>query len=232
VKRIVQPELLDALPPDDPGARRSRRDLQRLNSIMRHHTCLAGALHKAMGGRPPERITELGAGDGQFLLRVAQSLAPRWTKIKVTLLDQQRTVTHGTRVGFAALEWPTEEIVADALGWAEDSRSMADVVVANLFLHHLQETQLARLFAAIAQRARLFVAVEPRRGAWPLFCSRQLWVLGCNAITRYDAQLSVQAGFAGRELSALWPSTRDWEVTESSAGLFSHLFVAQSKKMK
>lgn len=230
MKRIVQPELLDALPPDDPGARRSRRDLQRLNSIMRHHTCLAGALHKAVRGRAPERITELGVGDGHFLLSVAQILAPHWTNVKVTLLDQQRTVTEETRAGFAALGWPTEEIVADALGWVEDPRNVADIVVANLFLHHLREVQLTRLFAAISQRARLFVAVEPRRGAWPLFCSRQLWMLGCNAITCYDAQLSVRAGFAGRELSALWPRVHNWELTESSAGLFSHLLVARTNE--
>jgi hypothetical protein len=232
VKRIVQPELLDALPPDDPRARQSRRDLQRLNSVMRHHACLTGALHKAVRGRPPERITELGAGDGHFLLHVAKSLAPRWTNVKVTMLDQQRTVTERTLAGFAALGWPAEEIVADALVWAEDPRSLADVVVTNLFLHHLQEAQLARLFAAIANRARLFVAVEPRRGAWPLFCSQRLWMLGCNTITRYDARLSVRAGFAGHELSALWPPTCDWEVTEASTGLFSHLFVARSKERK
>lgn len=230
MKRNVQPELLDALPPEDPSARRSRRDLQRINSIMRHHTCLAGALHKAVNGRPPERITELGAGDGHFLLRVAQNLVPRWANVNVTLLDQQKTISEETRAGFAALGWPTQEIVADALVWAEDPRSKADVVVANLFLHHLHEPQLARLFSALSHRARLFVAIEPRRGAGPLFWSRRLWLLGCNSITRYDARLSVEAGFAGRELSALWPADRDWELTESSAGLFSHLFVARSKK--
>lgn len=229
MKRIVQPELLDALPPDDPAARRSRRDLQRINAVMRHHTCLTGALQQAVGGRPPERITELGAGDGRFLLCVAQRLAPRWTNVSVTLLDQQRTLSEETHAGFAALGWPTQEIVADALEWAEDPRSMADVVVTNLFLHHLLETQLARLFAAISNRARLFVALEPRRGAWPLFCSRRLGLLGCNSITCYDAERSVRAGFAGRELSALWPPSRDWELTESSTGLFSHLFVARSK---
>lgn len=230
MKRIVQPELLDGLPPDDPGARRSRRDLQRINSVMRHHACLTGALRQAVSGRPPERITELGAGDGHFLLRVAQSLAPRWSNVKVALLDQQRTISETTLAGFAALGWPPQAIVADALVWAEDPRSVADVVVTNLFLHHLRQTQLTRLFAAIARRARVFVAVEPRRGRGPLFCSRRLWMLGCNSVTRYDATVSVRAGFAGRELSSLWPLSRDWELAESRAGLFSHLFVARSKK--
>ena len=121
--------------------------------------------------------------------------------------------------------------MADALRWAEDAHSVADVVVANLFLHHLHETELARLFAAIARRARLFfVAVEPRRGAWPLFCSQQLWMLGCNAITRYDAQLSVRAGFAGRELSVLWPPAHDSESGPNQRWPLSDLFVARHKE--
>ena len=41
MKRIVQPELLDALPPDDPRAVRSRRDLRRVNAWMRNHTIMA-----------------------------------------------------------------------------------------------------------------------------------------------------------------------------------------------
>ena len=34
MKRVVEPELLDQLPPEDPGAMGSRRDLQRLNAWM------------------------------------------------------------------------------------------------------------------------------------------------------------------------------------------------------
>jgi hypothetical protein len=229
LKRIIQPELLDGLPPDDPRARRSRRDLQRVNTVMRHHTFVVEALRHAVNGHTPKRITELGAGDGHFLLRVAQTLAPRWQGVNVTLLDQQRTVSDSTLAGFGALGWPTEEIVTDALSWAEGDQQPVEVVVANLFLHHLSEAQLGSLFVALAGRTRLFVALEPRRGLWPLSCSRLLWLIGCNSVTCYDATVSVRAGFAGRELSALWPSYRDWELSESSVGLFSHLFVARRK---
>ena len=229
MKRIVQPELLDTLPPDDPRARQSRRDLQRINTVMRHHTFLVGALRKAVNGRMPKRITELGAGDGHFLLRVAEPLSLFWPNVNVTLLDQQRTVSHSTLAGFGALGWPTEEIVTDALSWAGDDKQPVDLVVSNLFLHHLSDTQLGSLFEALAGRARLFVALEPRRGRWPLACSRLLWMIGCNSVTCYDAAVSVRAGFSGWELSALWPSSRDWELTESSVGFFSHIFVARRK---
>lgn len=229
MKRIVQPELLDALPPDDPSAVRSRRDLQCVNAVMRHHTFLVGALRNAVNGRTPSRITELGAGDGHFLLQAARTLARRWRGVSVTLVDQQRTISDSTLAAFRALGWPTEAIFADALSWAEADQQPMEVIVANLFLHHLSDAQLGGLFAALAGRARLFVALEPRRDRWSLSCSRLLWMIGCNSVTRYDASVSVRAGFAGRELSALWPLSRDWKLSESDVGLFSHLFVARRK---
>jgi hypothetical protein len=100
-------------------------------------------------------------------------------------------------------------------------------VVVNLFLHHFQNDRLIKLFRVISERARGFVAVEPRRGAWPLFCSRLLWAIGCNSVTRHDAEVSVRAGFSGHELSGLWPETKNWQLSEQSAGPFSHLFVAR-----
>ena len=69
--------------------------------------------------------------------------------------------------------------------------------------------------------------IEPRRAAWPLFCCRWLWVIGCNAVTRHDARVSVRAGFSGRELSVLWPDKTNWQLDERHASLFSHLFVAR-----
>jgi hypothetical protein len=104
-----------------------------------------------------------------------------------------------------------------------------EVVVANLFLHHFSDAQLVELFHGAGQIAQLFVAVEPRRAVWPLWCSRSLWAVGCNAVTRHDAAASVRAGFAGRELSTLWPASSEWVLTEKSAGLFSHVFVAQRR---
>jgi hypothetical protein len=100
-------------------------------------------------------------------------------------------------------------------------------VITNLFLHHFEDARLAELLHIISRRAKLFIAIEPRRACWPLFCSRLLWIIGCNDVTRHDAAASVRAGFAGRELSALWPDRKNWRLTERRAGLFSHLFITQ-----
>ena len=100
-----------------------------------------------------------------------------------------------------------------------------DAVLANLFLHHF-EKRLPELLAGAAQAAPLFVATEPRRDAFTLAASRMVGLVGANAVTRHDALASVRAGFAGRELTALWP--RDgWTTEERRAGPFSHLFSAR-----
>jgi len=224
VKRIVQPELLDTLPPGDPRAVHSRRDLRRINAWMRSHIIMARALEKNWSATAPQRITELGAGDGNFLWSVAQKLAPRRPEVPVTLVDWQANVSADTCARFARLGWRAESVVTDVFHWQPAADT---IVIANLLLHHFATDRLAELLRRISERTRLFIALEPRRGAWPLLCSRLLWAIGCNEVTRHDAVVSVRAGFSGGEISALWPNADQWQLTEQSAGAFSHLFIAQ-----
>jgi hypothetical protein len=226
MKRIVKPELLDGLPPDDPRAVRSRRDLCRVNTGMRNHAIMVRALQTGLNGQAPKQIVELGAGDGNFLLRVAEEMMPRYPNVNVTLLDRQKVVMPQTITSFTLLGWCAEAVTADVFDWSETG-DPAEVVIANLFLHHFDDARLTELLRAIAGRARLFVAIEPRRAPWPLFCSRLLWTISCNFVTRHDAVLSVRAGFSDKELSTLWPDKPDWQLTEQRAGLFSQLFIAQ-----
>jgi hypothetical protein len=146
--------------------------------------------------------------------------------MKATLLDSQRTMGLQTLASLALFGWQAEAVVADVFDWLPTAAEL-DVVVANLFLHHSNDARLAELFRVVASRARLFVAIEPRRALWPLFCCRLLWLIGCNSVTRHDATASVRAGFSGRELSALWPAGSGWQLTERRTGFFSHLFVAR-----
>lgn len=226
MNRLVQPELLDELPPDDPRAMWSRRDLRRINAWMRNHAIMAKALRTAANGFAPGKVADLGAGDGHFLLRVAKKVSARWPGVSVTLLDNRKVVSPATLSAFEPLGWRAEAVAADVFDWLASAPGL-DFVVANLFLHHFQDVRLAALLRAVASRTRVFVAIDPCRAPWPLFTCRWLWAIGCNSVTRYDAAISVRAGFSGRELSALWPADPGWELTERRTGFFSHLFVAQ-----
>jgi hypothetical protein len=224
VKRFIQPEFLDTLPPGDPRAVRSRRDLGRVNSWMRNHSIMADALKNNLNGHASKKITELGAGDGNFLLLVAKKLSSRWPNTNVTLLDLQKNVSAETLSAFSKFDWSAEAVIADVFDWPQSSE---EIVIANLFLHHFENERLAELLRIISERAKLFIAIEPRRAHLPLFFSRLLWAIGCNDVTRHDATVSVRAGFSGEELSSLWPDKQDWRLTEHRVGLFSHLFIAQ-----
>ena len=119
------------------------------------------------------------------------------------------------------------KVEADVLDWLTRAAAATyDVQIANLFLHHFREAQLTGLLRAAARSARVFIALEPRRSARSLLFSRLLWIIGCNHVTRHDAVVSVRAGFAGRELSRLWPADQSWTLQERPVGWFSHLFIA------
>jgi hypothetical protein len=226
--RQVRREWLDELPAEDPRAVRSRRDLVRVNTWMMQPGIMARALLAHYGSVAPRVILDLGSGDGMFMLRVAALLARRWRNVSVTMLDQQDIVDPSTRRGFDALGWSSSTITGDLFGVLREGRLPdADVITANLFLHHFTDPQLAPLLAKLAPLAPLFVACEPRRGALPLLGSHLLWAIGCNDVTRHDAVLSVEAGFNGRELSALWPEPSQWQLHEHAAQLFTHCFVAR-----
>jgi hypothetical protein len=227
--RRVVPELLDALPPDDPRARRSRRDLRLVNRIMRHSALLARALDPLVAASPL-RLVELGAGDGTLLLALARRRASRWPKAVVTLLDARPSVTPKTMAALRAIGWKPEVAAADALEWLADTPQQRNaVVLANLFVHHFEGERLTRLLAGVAARAQAFVCCEPRRARLALLGSHLLWAIGCNSVTRHDAVVSVHAGFRDGELGAEWQRAAGagWRVEEKPAGAFSHLFVAR-----
>lgn len=237
--RAVAAEILDGLAQDDPRAIRSRRDLRRVHRAMGTRRLILRAL-KAMKmarlEKEPLRVLEIGAGDGSLMLGVAQTLASAWPSVALTLLDRHALATPATVASYREVGWTVVSEEGDVLDWAaNDIPRLAvnppqrwDLIVANLFLHHFEGEQLARLLQAIAQKSDRLLACEPRRNWLALAGSHLTGLIGANAVTREDAVLSVHAGFTGHELSALWPAHgAHWRIQERAAGLFSHCFCAE-----
>lgn len=239
MSRIVAAEVLDHLAPDDPAARRSRRDLVRVHRAMGTRSILSRGWRSLVSPEragAPLRILELGAGDGSLLLGVARTLAPGWPKVRLSLLDRQDIVKPATLAGFAELGWAARVQVADVLDWAARPDDAApgqpsprwDLITTSLFLHHFDGGELELLLAAAASRCDRFFACEPRRSWQALAGSHLVGAIGANAVTREDAVLSVHAGFRRDEISARWPQAGgQWQMRESAAGLFSHCFSAK-----
>jgi SAM-dependent methyltransferase len=230
LRRVLEPETLDHLAPDDPAAQRSRRDLRRVNGFMGARRILARALERVSDGDAgrPLRIVELGCGDGRLMLEVARLRGARWPRATIDLLDRQPLVDAATIADYGAAGWRARPTVADVLDWAEaDDGERWDVVVANLFLHHFEGAALGRLLAGCARRADALAACEPRRSRFALGAAHLIFFLGTNAVTRNDGVLSVRAGFIGSELGVAWPGMAGaWRIDEYDDGLFTHCFCA------
>lgn len=228
--RCVEPELLDQLPATHRDAIRARADLARLNAVLGHARIVARVLRATGWPNPgtPARLVDLGGGDGAFLSRVATCLPPAWGGVRATLVDRQAVPLDRARRELAAAGWELQVTQADVFAWLAELRPPEpQVMVANLFLHHFQAPALGELLERIADRSDVFIAVEPRRSRSRWLASGLVGLLGCNAVTRHDARLSVRAGFAGDELSRQWPTAGPWRLVERRAGIFSHLFVAR-----
>jgi len=232
--RLVTPELLDGLPPEDPRARRARRDLQRLHRAMGTARILRQGIARLGLPHPPRRILELGAGDGSLMLRLARTWTPGHRPIELTLLDRVDVVGEATECAYRELGWRVVIEPADACTWASAAAGPRyDLCLTTLFLHHFDAPELGALLSGIATRADAFVACEPRRAHVARLGSRLVGVLGSSAVTREDAVRSVAAGFAGDELSGAWSRAvarpgahRGWLLEEYTAGLFLQVFAA------
>jgi hypothetical protein len=228
VVRLVETEWLDALRPEDPAAVGSRRDLRWLNAWMGNARIVARVLRECYRVRVPDVLVELGAGDGWFLWRVLRGVGLGANKTQVVLVDRQAAVTPQALNAFRTSGWRIEVAQADAFDWLQSCTDQRRrVIIANLFLHHFTDAQIAELFRSIAGRAHALVAVEPRRSLGSLVSSRLVGLIGCNRTTQHDAPASVRAGFTGSELSSLWPAGKHWRLEERPVGFFSHLFVAR-----
>lgn len=210
--RVLQPELLDTLPPDHPDAVRARQEMLQVNGIMGNHRWIQRMLCRH--GESGWRVTEVGAGDGALSLRLraaglcraedlhAMDLAPRphqWP---------------------AAARWTQGDVLAHDLPDSE-------VLLANLFLHHFTEDQLRKLGARISPATRLIVAAEPAR-LWihtvlgRLFCA----LAELNHVQRHDMQASIRAGFRGDELRSALGLGIEWNVGVRMHPLGGYRFLA------
>ena len=230
MERFLEPELLDALPGNDSRAQGSRRDLRRINAWMGNARLVAAWLAGPARLSPPQRLVDLGAGDGAFLLRLASRLPMLGAGTELVLVDRCGVVDEFVLAKLRARGFHPQVAQTDAWDWIRATPGSSGTwVLANLFFHHFSTEHLRTAFAWLAERADLCCVCEPRRAAWPLLASRFLGFLGANAVTRHDAVASVRAGFAGQELSALWPASASWRLHEQRAGLFSHLFLAERR---
>ncbi|MEO0446739.1 MAG: hypothetical protein AAF191_11765 [Verrucomicrobiota bacterium] len=186
-ERVLEPELLDELPFDDPAAMRSREDLQRLNGWLGNFGWFRREIERLGGVDGKTHVVELGAGDGTLPLGFLEKGCP----LRYTAID----------LAPAPENWPESRLTwcqGDALEKVEEVGG--DILFANLFLHHLTDEQLGRLGEKLAGY-RAVLCNEPARWRLFHFLGRAFQMVGANYVTRFDMHVSLNAGFRGNEVA-------------------------------
>lgn len=206
MKRVLEPEIIDGIEPDHPMAIRSRRDLRLINFLMGNERWIRRCVR-----RFPEAarrgIVELGAGGGELLASLSRL---------------------GPATGFDLVPRPAG--IPERVRWIEgDFRDRLDqlrggVLVANLFLHHLDERQLGEL-GERAREYRVLAFAEPHRSEDALWMGERILPLVGEA-TRHDMLVSIRAGFREGELPAALGLGSDWRVCEQSTWRGGHRVLA------
>ena len=214
--RIIQPEILDSIEVGDPDAIASRRDLRLINRLMGNFRWIVTELAKHL--EADDRILELGAGDGTLGRRVFgrfPDLGRRYTALDLAPRP---------------CDWPAEFGWLQADLWSREGAAAfatANVVVANLILHHFDDTRLEHLGGMLGN-TRLLVLCEPARREIHVWQGRLLASVGrLNRVTRHDLPVSVRAGFRSDELlRAIRLDRAEWTWRVHSTWLGAYRVVA------
>lgn len=193
--RRLEPERLDSLDADDPGAIRARRDLRVINALMGNEGWILRQVARKTGSAK-RGIFEIGSGDGHLLGRLSRlgpatgcDLAPRPSQLPAEI---------GWRQGDL---FETEEALSGG------------ILVANLILHHFDDTALRKI-GGIAAGFDAIVLVEPHRSRSGLALAHLLLPF-MSEVTRHDMPVSIHAGFLKGELAEALGLSPGWSVTEA-----------------
>ncbi len=199
MSRIVEPEILDGLSPEDPAAIRSRRDLRLINKLMGGQEWILKQLAEMTD---VTRVVELGAGDGALSIRIKDQL-PECDVVALDLVPRPDSVRKD-------IQWVSSSVL-DYHGY--DAQS---IIVANLFIHHLQEEEL-RLLGEILKDVKCVLFAEPYRGDVALWMSKAM-IPFVNHVTQHDMVVSIRAGFCQGEIDGLLGTNHRWDEQRSLFG--------------
>jgi SAM-dependent methyltransferase len=176
-----RPEWMDVAETVSPELERDLANLESLNRRFGAHKLVLDYLAPVLARREPLRILDLGTGAADIPRAIVRRAREVGCPVLVTAVDRQQPtldIAEKMSADFPEIRFQR----ADFLTFAEGT--IYDVVLCNLVLHHLDESDAIRLLAQTA----IFAVTE---------------VLYREPMTKHDARLSAERAFSFPELRKL-----------------------------
>ncbi|MBI2811644.1 MAG: methyltransferase domain-containing protein [Candidatus Melainabacteria bacterium] len=199
-KRVA--ELMDDPALDYTSHAEALRGLERLNFVSTSAASLWSQikpLTKRSGDASPLRILDIATGGGDIPVALLKAAASDGVQVEIVGSDlSQSSVTYASQ--YALKKQATVDFIQlDALN--DKLPENFDVVMTNLFTHHLDPPDVIKLLTKMAGAARQMVLVNDLVRSEIAYAL--VWLgtrlLSRSAIVQYDGPVSVQGSFTGQE---------------------------------
>jgi 2-polyprenyl-3-methyl-5-hydroxy-6-metoxy-1,4-benzoquinol methylase len=213
------PEWMDVAEQATPELEADLLNLESLNRRFGAHRLVLDYLGPVLERRQPLRVLDLGTGAGDIPRALVQRARAVGCPLVVTAVDRQQPtlqIAENFSRGFPEIRY----VRADFLNFAEGS--LYDVVLCNLVLHHLEESDAIRLLRRCRELTRGAALVTDLRRS-RLAQAGIFAVTGLiyrDAMTKHDARLSAERAFSFPELRKLAIAAGWWGFHHRRAPFF------------
>ena len=233
MERKVSAELLDSDSGSDREIAAALSDLRHINSWFGGVSTSEATIRQVAEAAKKNSLSmlEVAAGSGYVAERVSQNLRKHQIKLSVTLLD--RATSHlANRFSDNNGQGPVNRaIVGDALALPFSDEAF-DLVSCNLFLHHLDSTQVIQFVNEALRCCRVGVVINDLiRSSLHLALVYAGFPLYRSRITRNDAPASVRQAYTPEELRDLLRKTTAARVEIHKHFLFRMGVIARKRPL-
>lgn len=214
-----RPEWMDVVESATPELEADLVNLQSLNRRFGAHRLVLDYLEPLLAQRKPLQIADLGTGAADIPRAVVTRARELGCPVLITAVDRQQptlSIAEKFSAGFPEIRF----VAADFLNFAEGT--LYDVVLCNLVLHHLDETDAIRLLRRcreLSKGAALVTDLRRSRLAQAgIFAVTELFYR--EPMTRHDARLSAERAFSFPELRKLAVAAGWWGFRHRRAPFF------------
>jgi 2-polyprenyl-3-methyl-5-hydroxy-6-metoxy-1,4-benzoquinol methylase len=214
-----RPEWMDVVETATPELEADLANLESLNQRFGAHRLVLDYLGPVLARRQPLRVLDLGTGGADIPRALVMRAREVGCPILVTAVDRQQP-TLEIAEKFSASFPEIRFVRADFLDFAEGT--LYDVVLCNLVLHHLDETDAIRLLRRCRELTRgVTLVTDLRRSRLAqagIFAVTEL--IYRDPMTRHDARLSAERAFSFPELRKLAIAAGWWGFRHRRAPFF------------
>lgn len=214
-----RPEWMDVAETASPELAEDLANLASLNRRFGAHRLVLEYLEPLLRRGQPLRIVDLGTGAADIPRMLVQRAREVGCPLAITAVDKQRPtleIAEKFSTGFPEIRF----VRADFLDFSEGT--LYDIVLCNLVLHHLDESDAIRLLRRCRELTRGVALVtdlrRSRLAQASIFAVTELFYR--QEMTKHDARLSAERAFSYPELHKLAIAAGWWGFRHRRAPFF------------